>query len=212
MAVSNRHSDVGFSFLHIDWGGGTVVELLVLSFLQASCICSSSHHHNDLSCNEQPAHFLKASHLFSFDLLKACQHPTPSTPQGSRMLFAMDFKLLLPDMLQLLVVAMMGVIQIRGIQALYHDFTRHRATPAPQREQHPEPPVPPPVAPPVAKTEPEPPAVIRQYIRTKTYPEKLWTSKVGSSYHLFENCQHIRTRAKVTSHELCSVCQQRASD
>ena len=131
-----------------------------------------------------------------------------------QLLFAMDFKPSFPDVLQWMFLAIMGVIQIRGIQAFYQDFTSHRARP--QRQPEPpeppavpespmEPPVPPPAPP------PEPPVVVRHYIRHQCFPEKVWASKTGTSYHLREDCQYVRQKAKVTSLDLCLVCQQKAN-
>ena len=152
---------------------------------------------------------------------KFSKQPTPSTRPGFRMLFAMDFKLLLPDILQVIVLAIMGVIQIRGIHAFYQDFTRNRTTteaqPQQQRESPtppavPEPPVAPPVSPPVDSAEQLPPAVIRHYIRTPMTPEHVWTRKTGTSYHLYENCQYVRNKSGVTKFDLCLICKQRSGE
>ena len=128
-----------------------------------------------------------------------------------QLLFAMDFQ---PEVLQLMVLAMMGVIQIRGIQAFYQDFTRYRA----RTQRQPEPPEPPavpesPMEPPVAPPAPPPapPVIVRHYTRHQCFAEKVWASKTGTSYHLREDCQYVRQKAKVTSLELCLVCQQKAN-
>ena len=137
------------------------------------------------------------------------------------MILAMDIKLLLPEvflessLLFTMFVVMMGVIQIRGIHALYQDFTRYRATPEREPERQPEPPVPdavsePPVAHPVVAEFHQEPVVVRHYIRTKMAPEKVWTSQQGHTYHLYEDCQYVRSRSNTKTWSCCSVCEQKA--
>ena len=112
------------------------------------------------------------------------------------------------------IAIILGIIQIRGLIALYQDFfARVRAGPAPVQEEPPVPPVPsPPVpAPPEAVTvQPAPGAIVRHYIHRQTLPDQVWTSRTGQHYHIFENCQYVRNKPDTARFEACIICKQRA--
>ena len=49
-----KHLIVGFSSLHLDWGGRTVVEFFGLAFSARTISAVASDHHNDFSCRSSP--------------------------------------------------------------------------------------------------------------------------------------------------------------
>ena len=85
----------------------------------------------------------------------------------------------------------------------------------PEQDQS-EQPVSPPAVPTVPPPVPPPPpasflggAVVRQTVRIRTYPEQVYISRSGASYHLFSDCQYIRNRNGISHPLLCSQCEQR---
>ena len=112
------------------------------------------------------------------------------------------------------IVIILGIIQIRGLVALYQDFARSRAGPPPVQEEPPVPPVPvPPVprAPEAVVVQPAPETVVRHYIHRQVLPDQVWTSRKGGHYHLFDNCQYVRNKPGPTKVEPCIICKQRAN-
>ena len=152
--------------------------------------------------------------------------------QGSR---ALAYRLLVPDIAQMefflgglvhgdssssswVSSCLLVLVALRGLQALVQDVRGlFSSTPV-----LPPPPAPAPVAePPVSAPEPavrapEPPVsgpmqappVVRHYVRQNKFPDEIWLSSAGASYHLKGDCTHIRTRTKVTTRKLCTVCQE----
>ena len=169
------------------------------------------------------------SHFGSSGGQQASSTPAALGPQVAssvQMLLALDFRFFLPEMLLAsswwasIVLLVMGIIQVRGLQAFYQDFRRQRGPPpVPPPAAAPEAaPVPPPAPAPEAAPAPErvpeavppPPPVVRHYIRTTSLPDDIWVAKKsGQPYHIFQDCQYIYQKAQVKHYELCTVCQQK---
>ena len=136
------------------------------------------------------------------------------------------------------ILLIQGYLLARGIVAVYQDCTRARHSPRvpapvppeaePRAEQEPQPapsprvvpPVPPPEAdPPAPQPAPEevpeaPPAVpfpvrIHHHHTTEVHPVEIFRTTEGQSYHLFRDCQHIRSMSNIKTNQLCSRCQQK---
>ena len=150
----------------------------------------------------------------------------------------LDFRLVLPEVLQesswfsSCILLIQGYLLARGIQAVYQDVTRGRHLPRvpapvpPEPQPAPVPPVPSPrVVPPVPPPEADPPAprpapeevpeatpaVLRvHHHHTRVVPpDDIFRTTEGQSYHLFRDCQYIRSMAHIKTNQLCSRCQQK---
>ena len=136
-----------------------------------------------------------------------------------------------------LLLMVQGVLAARGLQGLWQDCRRPRrrvdqpqnvpaaapvAPPAPApmaaapvAPPAPAPMVPPPAPAPRAEPAPAPPRAAPEVIRvhhhktTRVLPDKVFATDSASTFHMFRDCQHIKSLSSAKTKHLCQTCQRK---